>query len=137
MMKRFGLGLLSTLAIALIATGWSDKANAQKYPNKPITVIVAWSAGGGSDRSMRLVAATMSKKIGVNVIVVNNHPIPITRLKGMRHIRIDGAVFCQHATDQQTKLAVRARTEPITRIMRTGKKWGWISDTEIVDPERR
>jgi tripartite-type tricarboxylate transporter receptor subunit TctC len=71
MMKRFGLGLLSTLAIAFIAIGWSHEAMAQKWPSKPITVIVAWSAGGGSDRSMRLVAATMSKKIGVNVIVVN------------------------------------------------------------------
>lgn len=42
-----------------------------KFPSKPLTVIVPWSPGGGSDRSMRLVAATASKYFGQSVIVVN------------------------------------------------------------------
>ncbi len=71
MKKRFGLGLMALLAAPLIATGFSGQAKAETFPSKPITVIVAWSAGGGSDRSMRLMAASLSKRIGVNVIVVN------------------------------------------------------------------
>ena len=37
----------------------------------PITFIVAWPAGGGSDISMRLLADALSKKINVPVVVVN------------------------------------------------------------------
>jgi tripartite-type tricarboxylate transporter receptor subunit TctC len=50
----------------------AGSAQAQgKFPSKPLTVIVPWSPGGGSDRSMRLVAATASKYFGQSVIVVN------------------------------------------------------------------
>ncbi|MBT5456163.1 MAG: tripartite tricarboxylate transporter substrate binding protein [Rhodospirillaceae bacterium] len=47
------------------------QVQAQSFPSKPLTVIVPWSPGGGSDRSMRLVAATASKYFGQSVIVVN------------------------------------------------------------------
>jgi tripartite-type tricarboxylate transporter receptor subunit TctC len=56
-------------AAALLATGLAGTANA--YPDKPITLIVPWSAGGGSDRSMRMVAEFAAKRLGVNVVVVN------------------------------------------------------------------
>ena len=56
-------------AAALLATGLTGTANA--YPDKPITLIVPWSAGGGSDRSMRMVAEFAAKRLGVNVVVVN------------------------------------------------------------------
>jgi tripartite-type tricarboxylate transporter receptor subunit TctC len=46
-------------------------ARAQGYPNGPITLIVAWPAGGGSDISMRLVADALSKKVNVPVVVLN------------------------------------------------------------------
>ena len=60
---------LSMGAAALLAAGLTGAANA--YPDKPITLIVPWSAGGGSDRSMRMVAEFASKRMGVNVVVVN------------------------------------------------------------------
>ena len=56
-------------AAALLATGLAGTASA--YPDKPITLIVPWSAGGGSDRSMRMVAEFASQRMGVNVVVVN------------------------------------------------------------------
>lgn len=60
---------LSFGAATLLATGLAGAANA--YPDKPITLIVPWSAGGGSDRSMRMVAEFASKRMGVSVVVVN------------------------------------------------------------------
>ena len=71
MMKRLGLGLLA-LATATSFIGTSTyPVHAETYPDKPISVIVPWAAGGGSDRSTRLIADALSKRIGVNVVVVN------------------------------------------------------------------
>src|SRR5262245_58456744 len=45
--------------------------HAQTFPSEPITLIVAWPAGGGSDISMRLLADQLSKQVGVPVVVLN------------------------------------------------------------------
>jgi tripartite-type tricarboxylate transporter receptor subunit TctC len=58
-------------ATALSAALPAVHARAQGYPSGPITLIVAWPAGGGSDVSMRLVADALSKKINVPVVVMN------------------------------------------------------------------
>lgn len=42
-----------------------------EYPNRPITFIVPWPAGGTADGSMRAVGASLSKNLGVPVIVEN------------------------------------------------------------------
>ncbi len=44
---------------------------AQTFPSKPISLIVPWPAGGGSDTLMRLIAESMSKSLPQPVIVVN------------------------------------------------------------------
>ena len=64
-------GLGAVAAAAMIVGGLTGGALAQSFPSKPITLIVPWSAGGGSDRSMRLVADAAGKYLGVSVIVVN------------------------------------------------------------------
>src|SRR5262245_24532820 len=43
----------------------------QAYPAKPITLIVPWPAGGGSDTIMRMMAEPLAKAIGQTVVVVN------------------------------------------------------------------
>jgi tripartite-type tricarboxylate transporter receptor subunit TctC len=45
--------------------------HAQAFPSEPITLIVAWPPGGGSDISMRLLADALSKQIKVPVVVLN------------------------------------------------------------------
>lgn len=62
-----------TLGAAIVATATlCGQAQAQdNFPSKTLTVIVPWSPGGGSDRSMRLVADAASKYFGQSVIVVN------------------------------------------------------------------
>jgi len=66
-------GLLAAALIAGTATGLAvSSARAQDtFPSKPITLIVPWSAGGGSDTSMRLVAEAAEKTLGQPVVVVN------------------------------------------------------------------
>jgi tripartite-type tricarboxylate transporter receptor subunit TctC len=51
---------------AAAGTAWG-----QSFPTGPITLIVPWPAGGGSDISMRMVAEAATKTLGVPVVVVN------------------------------------------------------------------
>jgi tripartite-type tricarboxylate transporter receptor subunit TctC len=44
-------------------------AAAQDYPNKPVTMLVPFAAGGPTDTIARLTAAGMSKSLGQQVIV--------------------------------------------------------------------
>src|SRR4051794_21478632 len=44
---------------------------AQDYPNKPITLIIPWVAGGPTDIVMRAVAESASKFLGQPILVDN------------------------------------------------------------------
>jgi tripartite-type tricarboxylate transporter receptor subunit TctC len=46
-------------------------AAAQGYPARPITLIVPWGAGGGTDATARIVGSLLEKEIGQPVTVVN------------------------------------------------------------------
>jgi tripartite-type tricarboxylate transporter receptor subunit TctC len=46
-------------------------ASAQPYPNRPVTLVVPFPAGGGNDALARLVAERMSKTLGQQVVVEN------------------------------------------------------------------
>jgi tripartite-type tricarboxylate transporter receptor subunit TctC len=62
--RRLGLGMLAAMAMALPAA-------AQDYPNRVITMIVPFAAGGPTDTVARLIAEPMSKTLGQQVIVEN------------------------------------------------------------------
>ena len=49
----------------------SSSAHAQTFPDRPITLVVPFAAGGSTDLVARLVAESMSKDIGQQVIVQN------------------------------------------------------------------
>ncbi len=57
--------------IALLATAFGTSAHAQTWPSKPITIIVPYPAGGGTDATARLIAEHIGKKLGQNIIVDN------------------------------------------------------------------
>jgi tripartite-type tricarboxylate transporter receptor subunit TctC len=46
-------------------------AAAQNYPVRPITLIVPWGAGGGTDATARIIGGLMEKDLGQPVNVVN------------------------------------------------------------------
>jgi tripartite-type tricarboxylate transporter receptor subunit TctC len=51
--------------------GWALGAGAQAYPTRPISLVVAFSAGGPTDSIARIVAARMTGAIGQTVVVEN------------------------------------------------------------------
>ena len=58
--------------VLLAALAWSAGAQAQ-YPNKPITMIIAYVPGGGTDLVGRLIAPYIEKYLGNNArIVISN-----------------------------------------------------------------
>ena len=56
--------------LALATLGVAAPAFAQ-YPNRPITLIVPWGAGGGTDATARILASIMEKEIKQPINVVN------------------------------------------------------------------
>jgi tripartite-type tricarboxylate transporter receptor subunit TctC len=59
-----GALIAGAAAIALSST-------AQAYPDRPITIIVPWAAGGGTDATARIIGNVMDQNLDVPVNVVN------------------------------------------------------------------
>jgi tripartite-type tricarboxylate transporter receptor subunit TctC len=53
------------------ATVFASSASAQVYPNKPITLVVPYAAGGPSDSIGRLISKVMSETLGQQIVVEN------------------------------------------------------------------
>jgi tripartite-type tricarboxylate transporter receptor subunit TctC len=66
-MKRSALAALTAIGLVFAMGLVAPELRAQTFPSEPITLIVAWPAGGGSDISMRLLADALSKQIKVPV----------------------------------------------------------------------
>jgi tripartite-type tricarboxylate transporter receptor subunit TctC len=49
----------------------SATAHAQWQPNKPITIIVPWAAGGSTDQVTRVTAAELEKHLNQKVVILN------------------------------------------------------------------
>ncbi len=62
-MKRF-LGFTAGLAFAAAAA-------AQNFPSKPVTIVVGFEPGGGTDTTARIVGKTLGDQLGQQVIVEN------------------------------------------------------------------
>ena len=59
--------VLLAAAIAAFAT----VAQAQQFPNRPVTLIVPWPAGGSTDIGMRALAAATEKHLGQSIVIEN------------------------------------------------------------------
>ena len=73
MSKQISRRLALAAGIAAFAMGAAvvTAAQAADYPTKPITMIVPWGAGGGTDATARIIATLLEKELGVPVPVVN------------------------------------------------------------------
>jgi tripartite-type tricarboxylate transporter receptor subunit TctC len=73
MQKRRFMQTAIAAAIGVLAFTLSGgTAQAQNWkPNKPITIIVPWAAGGSTDQVTRVTAAEMEKSLGQKVVIVN------------------------------------------------------------------
>jgi tripartite-type tricarboxylate transporter receptor subunit TctC len=62
-MKRF---LIATVATLVAAAAWAE------YPEKPVTIVVPFSAGGPTDKVARDLAEAMRKPLGGQTIIIEN-----------------------------------------------------------------
>ena len=60
-----------TATIALAFAMVSSASLAQNYPNRPITLLVPFAAGGATDTVARVTAQTMSKLLGQPIVIEN------------------------------------------------------------------
>src|SRR5438477_366610 len=65
--RRLVLGL----ALAACAVGSESAAQTSRFPDRPIKMIVGFSAGGGTDVIARILAQKLSESLGQTVVVEN------------------------------------------------------------------
>ena len=65
------IGRLLGLALALCLATGNASAQTAKYPDKPLKMLVGFSAGGGTDVVARILAQKMSEGLGQSVLVEN------------------------------------------------------------------
>jgi tripartite-type tricarboxylate transporter receptor subunit TctC len=63
--------LRTLLCAALAALVAAPCALAQSYPSKPITFVIPFAAGGGSDVMARIIAEPLSQRLGQQIVVDN------------------------------------------------------------------
>ena len=74
-MKRFGLALGLALCLALGAV----TASAQdKYPSRPVKVIVPYAPGGATDITSRLFGEQMRQSLGQQRVIVMSRVPPLS-----------------------------------------------------------
>lgn len=65
--RHFSFSAIAALTLGLAAPAFADPI----YPNKPVRIIVGYSAGGPTDTVARLMAAKMQEKLGQPFVVEN------------------------------------------------------------------
>jgi tripartite-type tricarboxylate transporter receptor subunit TctC len=63
--------MLKIIGAILAALALAGTAQAQDYPNRPITVVVPYAAGGPVDTVARIAAARMSELLGQQLVIEN------------------------------------------------------------------
>jgi tripartite-type tricarboxylate transporter receptor subunit TctC len=81
MTMRVGLA-----ALAIVATLAPAPAHAETYPARPVTIVVPFAAGGGSDLLARLVAQKLEEKFN-KPFIIENRPGAATTLAAMQVVR--------------------------------------------------
>jgi tripartite-type tricarboxylate transporter receptor subunit TctC len=70
-LRKISRGLLPAIVVAGLAVAYLAPATAQNYPTRAITLIVPAAAGGPTDAIARLVAESMTRTLGQQIVVEN------------------------------------------------------------------
>lgn len=98
--------LIKAILFLLVLCVIPNQLLAEKFPSKPIKIIMPRSPGGGGDTSLRILSASMEKILGVPV-VVKNMPAArgVTGMTAVWRAKPDGHTLCmfylQHAIGLQ------------------------------------
>src|SRR5688572_21509241 len=84
----------------------ADAVQAQAWPQKPLRMIVPFPPGGGNDLVGRIVAQSLSKRLGQTVLVDNRPGANgIVGLQALKQVPADGYTF---ATSSDGPLAINS-----------------------------
>lgn len=114
--------VFTAAALALGAVASTGSAHAQGYPNKPITVVVPFSAGGDSDQAARNLAVTAQAVLGQPIVVLN---------KAGANGAIGSMAAKEAAPDGYTLLLARVGSQSLLPALRTDLKYKWNDFTFI------
>src|SRR4051812_31839006 len=68
---------LTRRELLCLATGvaampaWPHSAQSQAYPSRPITLIVPFAPGGGTDVAARIIGGHMARTLGQQIVIQN------------------------------------------------------------------
>jgi tripartite-type tricarboxylate transporter receptor subunit TctC len=108
---------IKAIALGVVAAALASAAAAQQYPNRSITMMVPFSAGGPTDTVARIVAQSMSKPLGETVIVENKPSAGgILAPEQVKNARPDGYTILIHHIGMATTPALyrKLRFNPLT-----------------------
>ncbi|MEK6243209.1 MAG: tripartite tricarboxylate transporter substrate binding protein BugD [Pseudomonadota bacterium] len=104
--------------LALIAlAAFAGCAAAQQYPNKPVTMVVPYAAGGPTDTVARVMGVAMTKSLGQTVIVENKPSAGgILGPEQVKNAKPDGYTILIHHIGMATTPALyrQLRFNPLT-----------------------
>src|SRR5690554_5721959 len=69
-MRRAWFPVWCLTVMAAVMTG-ACGGGSSEYPARPVTMVVPWGAGGGTDAVARVIASLMERDLGTPVNVVN------------------------------------------------------------------
>src|SRR3977135_2371228 len=119
MRSRLKFGRAALLALSLAVAGPAIRA--QDYPNRPITLVVAYPPGGGIDAVTRLVGQKLSQALSTSVVVENR-----AGFSG----NIGAASVARAAPDGYTLLLAPWTTYAINSLLYPGKV-GYVLDKDF------
>src|SRR5690348_12629368 len=85
------------LGLAALA-GTAHSAVAEAYPSRPVRILVATSAGGGTDLVARFIAQWLSHELGQSFFVENRRVAATISAPRWRRIRLRTAIRCSWRT---------------------------------------
>ncbi len=102
------------VAAGIAAAGVSPSAAQDRYPTRPITLVVPFAAGGASDVLTRIVAESLGQRLGQSIIIQNVAGAGGTVGSGRVVKSVDGSAgpsaICQQ-TNASTMRFLRSRVK--------------------------
>ncbi len=121
-LKDFISPRFNATVICLAVMGIASAVSAQSYPNKPITIVAPFVAGGDADQSARNLATVAQNVLKQSVIVVN---------KGGASGAIGSQFVKDAAPDGYTLLLARVGSQAVLPAMKSDLSYKWNDFTFI------
>jgi tripartite-type tricarboxylate transporter receptor subunit TctC len=106
MLKRTAVALLAFAGAGLALPALAQMAKPRGFPERPLTIVVPYGPGGGSDQVSRAMAPAMEKFIGQPIQVVNKPGAAgLAAVPDFMSAPADGYTIIQHIDDAITHFA--------------------------------